>query len=273
MPAGRVDTWWLGLRERADVRSRTTYGAHLADALARHLAGRHPDGAVRLLDVGAGTGAGASWLRARLPFEQDWRLVDHDPAILAEAAPTAQGWGRALVAPVSELPDVVADEPADVVTCQALLDVLTAHEVDDLVTSAVASRAAVLLGLSVDGRVHLTPGHPDDHAVGEAFDAHQRRAGRLGPDAGAYAADALRRHGYDVTVAATPWRLGPAESALTHAWVHGRATAALEQEPGRGERTAAWRQSRAEAARAGRLQAVVGHTDILGVPTAGVGAP
>jgi hypothetical protein len=270
-PRGAVDREWLRLRGPADERARTAYATHLADALAGHLAGRRgPGGAVRLLDVGAGTGAGASWLRPRLPFAQRWRLLDHDPRILP-ATPAVRGWARTVVAGVAELPAVLADEPAEALTCQALLDVLTAHEVDVLLASAVACRAAVLLALSVDGDVDLSPGHPDDDAVGEAFDAHQRREGRLGPDAAGYAADALRGHGYDVSVAATPWRLGPAQSALTRAWVHGRAQAALEQRPDRAGRVAWWRRSREEAARRGRLHAVVGHTDVLGLPPAGAG--
>jgi trans-aconitate methyltransferase len=266
-PGEGIDPAWLLLRAPADARARTTSTAPLTDALARHLRRGHHDGAaVRLLDVGAGAGAGASWLRARLPFDQRWRLVDHDPRILAAAAATVDGWGRTVLAGVAGLPAVLADEPADVVTCQALLDLLTPDEVDALLASAVACRAAVLLGLSVDGDVDLSPSHPDDRMVGEAFDAHQRRAGRLGPDAGAYAADALHGHGYAVTVAATPWHLGATEPALTRAWIRGRAEAATEQEPGQAERIAAWRRSREDALASGRLEALVGHTDVLGLP-------
>lgn len=285
-PGGDVDPGWLVLRGPADSRARTAFASALAGDLARHLARRGPgpgerdhgddcddsDAVVRLVDVGAGTGGGARWLRTRLPLAQDWRLVDHDPDILAAGTDRHQGWARAVVAGVDDLPRLLAEEPAHVVTCQALLDVLTAPQVDALVEAAVSSRAALLLGLSVTGRVQVSPAHPDDGLVGAAFDAHQRRAGRLGPDGGAYAAELLRRDGYRVTVAATPWHLGPAESALAREWVQGRAAAAMEQQPGHGERIARWRRSRMETAGSGRLEAVVGHTDVLGLPPPAAGA-
>jgi hypothetical protein len=102
--------------------------------------------------------------------------------------------------------------------------------------------------------------------VAEAFDAHQRRDGRLGPDGGAYAAHGLRRQGYTVTVAATPWRLGAADTDLLRAWLQGRADAAAEQEPGLRDRIRRWHESRDAQARSGDLTAVIGHVDVLGLP-------
>jgi hypothetical protein len=266
-----VDPAWLSLRGPADARARTTFASDLAGALAEHLTGgTRPPEVVRLVDAGAGTGAGARWLRDRLedrlPMPQDWRLVDHDRDLLDVAAPTVEGWARGVVATVEELPGLLGDEPADVVTCQALLDVLTSHEVDALLGPAVESGAAVLLALSVDGDVALSPQHPDDDMVAEAFDAHQRRSGRLGPDGGTYAAHDLRMHGYTVTMAATPWRLGAADNALTRAWAQGRAEAAGEQEPRLADRVRRWYEIRDRQARDGDLNAVVGHVDVLGLP-------
>src|SRR5262245_42843692 len=152
---------------------------------------------------------------------QHWRLVDHDPDLLARAAPVVDGWAQGVVATVDDLPALLAEEPADVVTCQALIDVLTQSEVDAMLTPAARSRAAVLLSLSVTGEVGLSPSHEDDEMVATAFNAHQRRGGRLGPDGGAYAAHGLRRQGYTVTVAATPWRLVAADTDLLRAWLYG----------------------------------------------------
>jgi len=294
-PAEGVDPAWLQLRRPADVRARSTFGSGLVDDLADHLTGLtaaqeadnradnraeqstrgtdQPD-AVRLVDVGAGTGSGAHWLRDqladRLPGglgdRQHWRLVDHDPDLLASAPPAADGWAHGVVATVHELPAVLAAEPADVVACQALVDVLTAVEVDAMLAPAVGSDAAVLLALSVTGEVVLSPLHQDDEMVAEAFDAHQRRARRLGPDGGAYAAHALQQQGYTVTVAATPWCLGAPDTDLLRAWLQGRADAAGEQEPGLRERVRHWHESRDRQARDGELSVVVGHIDVLGLP-------
>jgi hypothetical protein len=266
-----VDPAWLGLRREADLRSRTTFASGLAAELAQHLDTRLRDHAevVRLVDVGAGTGTGAGWLRERLPFTQDWRLVDQDPKILAA---TPRHEGRMAVADVEDLPRLLADEPAHVVTCQALLDVLTEDQVDAMLSAAVSCGAALLLGLSVTGEVDLSPDHPDDGVVDRAFNAHQRRSGRLGPDGGAYAATTLRHHGYAVHTAATPWRLGAADSALVRAWLQGRAAAATEQEPADAGRIARWLRDREETTRSGGLAAVVGHVDVLGLPPRAAGA-
>jgi len=284
-PADGVDPSWLRLRGPADTRARTRFASGLVDDLARHLNGLVTDGVderridrsdvdgsdvVRLVDVGAGTGAGARWLRDRLrdrlPTPQHWRLVDHDPGLLACAGPTTDRWAHGVVATVEHLPGLLAGEPADVVSCQALLDVLTAPEVDAMVGPTSLSGAAVLLALSVTGEVTLSPLHHDDEMVAEAFDAHQRRAARLGPDGGAYAAHGLRRQGYTVTMAATPWHLGAADTDLLRAWLQGRADAAAEQSPGMGDRIRTWQESRDRQARRGELSAVVGHVDVLGIP-------
>lgn len=268
-PDGGVDPAWLRLRRPADVRARTTFASGLADDLADHLGERLDGAEVRLVDVGAGTGAGAQWLRdrldARLRVRQHWRLVDHDPGLLASATAAADGWA-AVAASVDELPALLADEPADVVTCQALVDVLTAPEADAMLTPAVDSGAAVLLALSVTGEVVLSPSHHDDEMIAEAFDAHQRRSGRLGPDGGAYVAHGLRRRGYTVTMAATPWHLGAADRDLMRAWLEGRADAAAEQEPGLADSIRDWYERRSRQAGRGDLGAVVGHVDVLGLP-------
>ncbi|MDN5798062.1 MAG: hypothetical protein L0H79_20275 [Intrasporangium sp.] len=270
----RVDPHWLDLRGPADVRARTDSATGLADELARWLHRRRPAGPVRLVDVGAGTGAGATWLRHHLahllpPARQNWRLVDHDPDLLVRAQPVSQAWATPEIADLTRLAGLLAEEPTDAVTCQALLDLLTAGECRALLEPAVAHRAAVLAGLTVTGWVDLQPGHPADELVGEAFNAHQRRAGRLGPAAGDLAAETLRDQGYTVTAAATPWRLRGPDRELTDAWLRGRAEAATEQRPRDAARIEGWLADRLQAARHGRLEAVVGHVDLLGLPPDG----
>ncbi len=264
-----VDPGWLALRGPADARARTTYASGLTARLAEHLANRTEDdaGPAHLVDVGAGTGAGARWVRERLPVRQDWRLVDHDARLLAAVPPSVRRWSRGITAGIDELPRLLAEEPAHVVTCQALLDILTAEEIDALLAPAMESDAAVLLSLTVTGEVVLSPAHPDDAVVAEAFDAHQHRDGRLGPRGGFYAAEQLRRHGYAVATAPTPWHLDATDEALLLAWLRGRAAAALEQERGLAERIRRWQQTREAAVRRGELSAVVGHVDVLGLPT------
>lgn len=271
-PAGatgpRVDPDWLALRGPADSAARTAAAVPLATELAGFLRRRtaRTGRAASLVDVGAGTGAGAAWLRALLPVRQDWRLLDRDPGLLAAATPARDGWARPVVADVGALSALLAAEPADAVTCQALLDLFTADQMDALLAPAAAARSAVLLGLSVTGDVQLWPPDPDDAAVGAAFNAHQRRHGRLGPDAAGRAATVLHRHGYVVTGVATPWRLGAEQRDLAVVWLDGRAAAAVEQAPQDAARIRSWLRRRTSAVLAGELTVTVGHLDVLGVP-------
>jgi hypothetical protein len=128
----------------------------------------------------------------------------------------------------------------------------------------------VLLTLSVTGRVRLDPPDPLDARVAGAFDAHQRRLtprGRLlGPDAVAAAVGGFREGGAEVVVAASPWRLGPAEADLTVEWLAGWIDAACEHDPDLAAHADLYRRRRLRQARAGRLAVTVGHADLLVLP-------
>lgn len=262
-----VDPAWLALRGPVDFQARTDFTAALVARLAQHLDDvTASERAARLVDIGAGSGAGALWLQPRLPTPQQWRLIDPDKALVRSAGPVTQGWARAIVAGVRDLPRILADEPADAVTCQALLDVLTADELHPLVMAATSCRAAVLTSMSVTGHVTLSPQHPVDQLVNNAFNAHQRRHGRLGPTAGPRVADALRAAGYSVISVESPWRLGTDDAGLTVTWLRGRARAACEQSPGDTQRIEEWLQRRLALTHSGQLTATVGHVDVLGLP-------
>jgi hypothetical protein len=161
--------------------------------------------------------------------------------------------------------DVTRLEPADlagasVVVASALLDLLTADELASMLR-ACAGRP-LLLALTVVGRVELTPAHPLDARIGAAFNAHQRRDGRLGPDA--VVAAVARLDGAEVRP--SPWRLGPPEAGLTAEWLEGWVAAACEQEPALAAAARAYRDLRSAQIAAGELSVVVDHADLLVLP-------
>ena len=211
---------WLALREDADAAARAP---ELVDALRVHLGTRARPVVVR--DLGCGTGSMGRWLAGRLPGPQTWVLHDRDPRLLARAvgsAPTVAADGTAVTARTQrgDLTDLRAPDLAGttLVTASALLDLLTAGEVDGLAAACAGAGAAALLTLTVTGDVELDPPDPLDAAFAAAFDAHQRRrtGGRrlLGPDAGVASADAFARRGAVVKVRSSPWRLGAARAGL-----------------------------------------------------------
>jgi glycosyltransferase involved in cell wall biosynthesis len=270
-PAGGgavISSGWLALRESADAAARSP-------ELVDHVRRRLPATGGRLIhDLGGGTGAMGRWLAPLLPGPQHWIVHDRDADLLGVAAAHVPGPAvdgarvtvEALESDVTRLrPDEVAG--ASLITASALLDLLTAAEVDRLVAVCAAARCPVLFTLSVVGRVELAPPHPLDARVAEAFNDHQRRevggARLLGPDAIGVAATAFARYGTDTLVQPSPWRLGASDADLTAAWFTGWIGAACEQQAGLASATEAYAAERLAQARAGALTVTVDHADLL----------
>jgi hypothetical protein len=279
MTAGSVTPDWLALRERADTVARATeLIGPLRDHLAAGLTGRDLAAGPIVRDLGCGTGSMGRWLAGRLPGPQHWVVQDRDPVLLDIAVatvtgPAADGSPVTVEARAGDVGGLRASDLAgtSLVTASALLDILTADEVDALAAACVEAGCAALFALSVTGRVDLTPADPLDAEITAAFNAHQRRVvdGRrlLGPSAVDVAAEALRGRGAEVTVRPSPWRLGPADAALTEEWLRGWVGAAGEQRPDvAGD---AYLRRRLAACAAGELRVVVHHDDLLALPVDG----
>jgi hypothetical protein len=114
--------------------------------------------------------------------------------------------------------------------------------------------------------VTLTPEEPLDALVGAAFNAHQRRGGKLGPDAVSVAVDELRGTGTEVLVRPSPWRLDAARADLAAEWFNGWVAAACEQEPALAAEASPYRDRRLVQIAAGELEVIVEHADLLVVP-------
>jgi SAM-dependent methyltransferase len=251
---GEFSESWLGLREPADAAARSTELVALLPGPVR-----------TIRDLGCGTGSLGRWLAPQLPAPQHWIMADRDPALLAAAAANMPFPGVTVTTVLGDVTALSAEDlaAADLVTCSALLDLLTEEEVGDLAGACAGSRTPALFTLSVAGEVSLEPVLPLDAAVGEAFDAHQRRAvdGRrlLGPDAPAVAAAAFEKAGATVVTRASPWRLGPDRAELTRQWLRGWVGAAAEQRPDLG--LDGYLRTRL----ASPPMAVIGHVDLLAI--------
>ncbi|SDY39978.1 Methyltransferase domain-containing protein [Micromonospora pattaloongensis] len=266
--ASRTFADWLRLREPADAAARAS---ELLEPVRRRLAG---GGRTVIHDFGSGTGSMGRWLAPRLAGPQHWIMYDRDADLLERAAAdmvdtAADG---APVTVETRRRDITRLTPADLdgaslVTASALLDMLTADEIERVVAACAGAGCPALLMISVIGRVQLTPADPLDAEIAAAFNDHQRRTvdGRtlLGPDAADACAAAFTRHGVDVDVRSSPWRLGPEQADLIAEWLTGWVDAACEQRPELAGPAAPYaRRRRAEAA-AGRLRVVVDHHDLL----------
>jgi hypothetical protein len=267
----RVSGEWLALREPADAAARSR-------DLAARLASTPPAGGRWTIhDLGGGTGSMGRWLAPLLPGPQLWVVHDRDadllgPAAAASPGPAADGAPVSIEARRSDITALPVGEMAgaSAITASALLDMLTAEELDSLVSACAVAGCPALLTLSVVGRVELTPPEPLDERIAAAFNDHQRRVtdrgALLGPDAFAYAVRRFDALGADVLVRPTPWRLGAEHAGLIGEWFSGWVDAACEQEPGLAAEAAAYRRRRRDQAAAGELAVLVGHADLLAIP-------
>lgn len=269
--ATTVSPEWLALREPADAASRAR---ELVGVLKQHLDDARP---IVVHDLGCGTGSMARWLAPQLPGPQLWVMYDQDPALLRLAGAAFPDGARdgAPIAVQTRRRDVTRldiDElvGASIVTASALLDILTADELERIVDRCVTARCATMLTLSVTGRVELTPADPLDAEIGAAFNAHQCRTserGRLlGPMASRMAAALFRHSGTDVVVLPSVWRLDNTQSALLLEWFAGWVAAACEQRPELAEAAAGYVHRRLTEVAQGRLSVEVHHEDVLACP-------
>lgn len=267
----RVSRRWLALREPADAEAR-------ARDLAQRLAARPPtNGRWLIHDLGGGTGSVGRWLAPLLPGPQHWVVHDRDADLLAIAAadapgPAADGAPVTVEARRSDIISLRAGELSrpSLITASALLDMLTADELTELVALCAGAGCPVLLALSVVGRVELAPGDALDPRVTAAFNAHQRRVTErgplLGPDAIACAVEAFRRRGAELLVRDSPWRLGTRHPELTAEWFSGWVGAACEQDESLAAEAGDYSRRRLAQLADGRLAVTLHHADLLVLP-------
>lgn len=250
---------WLALREPADAAARS-----------RELVERLPGADSHVIhDLGCGTGSMGRWLAPLLSGPQHWVVHDRDADLLAVAAADLPRAASVTVEPrQSDITELVPRdlEGATLITASALLDMLTGDELARLVGACGGAGCPSLITLSVVGRVELTPENPLDRPVMDAFNAHQRRKGLLGPDAAEAAREQFNALGAEVLVRPSPWRLGASVAELAAEWFSGWVGAACEQDPDLATEADAYTRERLAQARAGQLQVVVEHADMLVLP-------
>ncbi len=266
----RAASDWLSLRRPADHAARDTTLSALV-RLSHHLSAGLGDAAsVSVLDLGAGTGSNLAWLGPRLDVPQVWTLIDRDEDLLRLAFASPSEKVVAVQRLTAELDAFESAHPHDgaptLVTCSALLDVLTTTQVESLCQLVVSMGAAALFSLTVTGDVELSPRMGLDRSINETFNAHQERDGLAGPGATSLARQVLHAAGFRVEVVATPWELGPQDAELVQRYLADRVASVVEHEPALAEQARAWLAARREQVRHRALRVRVGHEDLVALP-------
>lgn len=261
---------WLALREPADHAARsTTLAGRLAVALPA-------ERAIRVLDLGSGTGSNLRYLAPRLPQAQEWLLVDRDPGLLAlaHAAATPRAAVQTRTVDISRIADreirALFDDRA-LVTASALLDLVSEEWVEALAGACHDVGAAALFALTYDGRVECTPADEADAVVTQLLNAHQLRDKGFGPALGPRAAEIATRafdaRGYTTDRQRTDWLLGPETGQLQRELIDGWAEAAIDMAPERAGEIDRWRERRLDHVDARRSFVRVGHEDLIALRT------
>jgi glycosyltransferase involved in cell wall biosynthesis len=256
---------WLALREPADRAARS---ARLAQRIAGELPAAVP---LRILDLGAGTGANLRYLVGRIPAPQRWLLLDHDASLLARATAgdVAPASIEAREIDLNRIGDAGARSLFDdvaLVTASALLDLVSAKWLRHLAERSREHAAALLFALSYDGRLEFEPGEPEDAEIRDLVNQHQRTdkgfGAALGPDTSEVAASILTGLGYHVERERSDWRLGAESLELQRQLIDGWARAASEIAPARRQAIESWRARRIAHVDDQRSRIVVGHEDL-----------
>ncbi len=267
---------WLRLREGSDALARSPrITARVGDWARRTCAAT--ERALRIVDLGCGTGSNFRYLAPRLPIGQRWLLVDHDPVLLREAERRAAGrlalGGSAILAVETRLADLATCDlaeiiaGADLITASALFDLVSAAWAERLLAAVGRTGRALLAVLSYDGRIEWSPPDPFDRNMRHLVNRHQRTDKGFGPALGDQASTWLARAaaggGAYVYQDPSNWDLGLPQLAMQEALFATWAAAAGAIEPEAFAEIEAWWQRRMAAARHEAAHLLVGHQDLL----------
>lgn len=246
---------WLALREPLDHKARDK--ALLAQARS------HARPGAVIADLGCGTGSTARAFDEVGTSPWTWRFVDSDASLLeiaAERHPTAEP----VIMDLGHIKDMPL-QGVSLVTASALLDLMPINWLRELVARLKAAALPFYAALTYNGVMHWTPALDEDREVAAAFNAHQetdKGLGRaMGPGAARIASQIFSDHGFEVTLADSPWAVAHEHAELHGQLVDGIGVAAQEMGSDVAPSWVARRQ-----AELCQTTAMIGHTDLLAVP-------
>ena len=259
---------WLALREPVD---HASVNHRVRQQLLTWIATRP---AMRIVDLGCGTGSNFRALAPEVGRPQSWQLVDHDATLLdvahrltAETAANCQAEITFKQADLSNGRLSGLIDKADLVTAAAFFDLVSQTVIERMVCEITAARCAFYTTLTYDGIAAWLPGHALHDSMRDAFNAHQRGDKGFGPAAGPDATDlleaAFEAHGFDVYRGPSPWILGPEQAELRRETDSGWAGAVRETGAVAPSAIDAWLATRE---RSESIITIVGHEDLFAFP-------
>ena len=262
---------WLNLREVSDHRSRDKELLKTAVDWLNNLKAKDKV----IVDLGSGTGSTIRGLQryTTLTPSIQWRLVDNDPGLLAEAIHrhSEEYSIESFLVDLSATQKLPL-ESVSLITASALLDLVSSNFIRDLCQLIKEKNEGRPLGfysaLNYDGCIKWTPFHPLDAAILMNFNTDQRRDKGFGPALGPDATDFLKTQFHSTKFqclsAKSPWLLGSADYLLTESLINGISGVAIQTDGLTNSEIQDWKTFRIKNVRTGTCY--LGHTDILVLP-------
>ena len=263
---------WLNLREVSDHRSRDRDLLKTAVDWLNNLKTKDKV----IVDLGSGTGSTIRGLQryTTLTPSIQWRLVDNDPGLLAEAIHrhSEEYSIESFLVDLSTTQKLPL-KSVSLITASALLDLVSANFIRDLCQLIREKNEDRPVGfysaLNYDGCIKWTPFHPLDAAILMNFNTDQRRDKGFGPALGPDATDFLKTQFHSTKFqclsAKSPWLLGSADYLLTESLINGISDVAIQTDGLTNSDIQDWKTFRIKNVRTGTCY--LGHTDILVLPS------
>ena len=262
---------WLNLREASDHRARDKNLLKNAVDWLNNLQTKERV----IVDLGSGTGSTIRCLQrftTQLPSIQ-WRLVDNDPEVLAEAIDRHSNdySVESFLVDLSETQKLPLDS-VSMITASALFDLVSENFIQELCQLVKGKNdyrpVGLYSALNYDGCIKWTPSHPLDAAILVNFNTDQRRDKGFGPALGPDASDFLQSQ-FNVTKfqclsANSPWLLDSGDYLITESLINGISEVALQTDGLTNSDVLSWKAFRIKNIRTGSC--FLGHTDILVLP-------
>ena len=259
---------WLDLREAADHRARDERLLRITTNWLDNL--KMPNKVI--VDLGSGTGSTIRALQTANPHMSsvNWRLVDNDREVLAEAVRrhAKENLLEDYVIDISDIQNLPLENVC-LITTSALLDLVSAdfiRELSHLIKRETKFHSVGLYSaLNYDGKIEWTPLHPLDGRVLDNFNNDQRRDKgcglALGPEAAEFLQSQFEADEFEVFSASSPWQLGPNDQHLTNSLIDGIANVALQSSNFTASEVMEWKKFRMKHVKS--CSCSVGHVDVL----------
>lgn len=256
---------WLALREPID------HSARSEEILAGVAGWFAQDEALRITDIGSGTGSTLRALKPILPKRIAWHLVDNDDALLEVAKGEAKGDRVEFsLADLSRSLDALFKGQPDLITTSAFLDLVSNDWLENMVQEVTARKIPFYAALTYDGRSGCDPVLKIDTDILAAFNSHQKTdkgfGQALGPDAADTTVRLFQAAGYQVSVAKSDWVGNAKHKAFQMMLLQGWHDAACEIEPEKSNVFKDWLLERINLIENQKASLFVGHKDIFAVP-------